>query len=150
MKRLRLYLDSTVLITFVFGAKLEPDKFNDISILLRSKNVDIVTSLYALIELYNYPIFNFELEDRSKRLFAKYAIMRVLLTEIEIAPMVPRELKSYYGGVFKMDDSSDVPHAISAYVEKCDYIITHDRHFKNIEDKIECRTPKNVLNEIEG
>ena len=55
---------------------LEPEKFNDVSILLRSKNVDMVTSLYALIELYNYPIFSFELEDKSKRLFAKYAIMR--------------------------------------------------------------------------
>ena len=60
----------------------------------------MVTSLYALIELYNYPIFNFEMEDKDKRLFAKYAILRVLLTEIEIAPMLPRELRSYYIPVF--------------------------------------------------
>ena len=150
MRRLRLYIDSTILITFVFGAKLEPGRFNDVSILFRSKRVELVTSLYALIELYNYPIFNFEMEEKDKRLFAKSAILRVLLTEVEIAPMLPRELRSYYGGIFKMDDSSDVPHAISAYVEKCIYIVTYDRHFKIIEDKIGCRTPKNVLNEIEG
>ena len=150
MRRLRLYLDSTILITFVFGAKLEPERFNDVSILFRSKKVELVTSLYALIELYNYPIFNFEMEGKDKRLFAKSAILRVLLTEIEIAPMLPRQLRSYYSGIFKMDDSSDVPHAISAYVEKCTYIVTYDRHFKNIEDKIGCRTPKNVLKEVEG
>nr|QNO52384.1 hypothetical protein IAKEDICC_00004 [Methanosarcinales archaeon ANME-1 ERB6] len=150
MKRLRLYLDSTILITFVFGARLEPKRFNDVSTLFHSKNVELVTSLYALIELYNYPIFNFEQEDKEKRLFAKQAILRVLLTEIEIAPMLPRELRSYYSGIFKMDDSSDVPHAISAYVEKCNYVVTYDRHFENIEDKIGCRTPKKVLKEIEG
>lgn len=72
-----------------------------------------------------------------------------LLTEIEIAPMLPRGLRSYYSGIFKMDDSSDVPHAISAYVEKCNYIVTYDRHFRNIEDKIGRRTPKRVLKEIE-
>ena len=49
-----------------------------------------------------------------------------------------------------MDDSSDVPHAISAYVEKCAYVVTYDGHFENIEDKIGCRTPKKVLKEIEG
>lgn len=32
MRRLRLYIDSTILITFVFGAKLEPERFNDVSI----------------------------------------------------------------------------------------------------------------------
>ncbi len=85
------------------------------------------------------------MEDKDKRLFAKSAILRVLLTEIEIAPMLPRQLRSYYSGIFKMDDSSDVPHAISAYVEKCTYIVTYDRHFKNIEDKIGCRTPENVF-----
>ena len=53
MRRLRLYIDSTILITFVFGAKLEPEKFNDVLILFRSKKVELVTSLYALIELYN-------------------------------------------------------------------------------------------------
>jgi len=40
MRRLRLYLDSTILITFVFGAKLEPERFNDVSILFRSKKVE--------------------------------------------------------------------------------------------------------------
>lgn len=149
MRRLRLYLDSTILITLVFGARLEPERFKAVSMLFRSKKVELVTSLYALIELYNYPLFNFEQEDREKRLFAKQAILRVFLTEIEITSMLPRELKSYYSGIFKMDDSSDVPHAISAYVEKSDYIISYDRHFKNIEDKIGCRTPKKVLKEIE-
>jgi len=86
----------------------------------------LVTSLYALIELYNYPIYNFERDEREKRSFGKYAILNLLSEEIEIAPMLSRGTRSYYGDVFKMEDRSDIPHAISAYIERCDYIVTYD------------------------
>ena len=50
MRRLRLYIDSTILITFVFGAKLEPERFNDVSILFRSKKVDAKGSCFGETE----------------------------------------------------------------------------------------------------
>jgi len=102
MAKSRLYLDSTILITFVFGSKLEPDKFDCVSRLFNYENIDLVTSLYALIELYNYPIFNFEMDEQEKRLLAKSAIISALLTETEIVPMLPRAIRSYYNNTFKM------------------------------------------------
>ena len=147
MAKSRPYLDSTILITFMFGSKLEPDKFDDVFRLFDCEKIDLVTSLYALIELYNYPMFNFEMDEREKRLLAKYALIRVLLAETEITPMLPRAIRSYYNNIFKMNDKSDIPHAISAYVEGCDYIVTYDRHFKDIGDKIQCITPEGVLRE---
>lgn len=145
MKKLRVYLDSTILITYVFGAELEPERFNDVSKLIElcKEKVELVTSLYSVIELYNYPIFNFS--RVQKRLLSKYAILKVLLTEIEIAPLLQRETKIIYSSVFEMDDKSDVPHAISAFLEKCDYIVTYDTHFERIKDKIKCITPKKLL-----
>jgi hypothetical protein len=53
MKKLRVYLDSTILITFVFGADKEADKFRDVERLFNSDKLELVTSVYALIELYN-------------------------------------------------------------------------------------------------
>lgn len=32
-----------------------------------------------------------------------------------------------------MDDKSDIPHAISAFVEKCEFIVTFDAHFRNLD-----------------
>ncbi len=46
----RVYLDSTALITFVFGANKEPDKFKEVERLFNF-GVELVTSIYALIEL---------------------------------------------------------------------------------------------------
>jgi len=106
MKKLRVYLDSTILITFVFGAKKEPDKYEEVKLLFE-RDFNLITSIYSLIELYNFPIHNFE---HNKRQMAKYGI----------------------------------PHAISAFVERCDYIVTFDSHFNNL-DKIIAKTPDELM-----
>ncbi len=43
-----------------------------------------------------------------------------------------------------MDDKSDIPHAISACVEKCEFIVTFDAHFRNL-DKIKSASPDELL-----
>lgn len=140
MKKLRIYLDSTILITFAFGAKKEPDKFRAVERLFNS-GLELVTSIYSLIELFNYPIVNFE---HNKRLIAKYGLLKLLLTDIEVGPLLSRELKIIHGRGFNMDDKSDIPHAISAFVEKCEFIVTFDAHFRNL-DKIKSATPDELL-----
>ncbi len=132
----RVYLDSTILITYVFGAKKEPNKFKDVERLFNC-GAELVTSIYALIELYNFPIYNFE---HDKRIMAKYGFIIVLSTDIEIAPMLERGLKIMHSREFNMEDKSDIPHAISAFIERCDYIVTFDSHFKTLT-KIKSLTP---------
>ena len=141
MKKLRVYLDSTILITFVFGADKEADKFRDVERLFNSDKLKLVTSVYALIELYNFPIFNFK---HNKRFIAKYGLLKVLLTSIEVAPLLTRETKIVHSREFDMKDKSDIPHAISAYVERCDNIVTFDSHFKTL-NKIKSTAPAELL-----
>ncbi len=68
----------------------------------------------------------------------------MLLTDIEIAPLLTRELKIIHSREFNMEDTSDIPHAISAFVERCDYIVTFDSHFSNL-NKIKSITPSELL-----
>lgn len=136
----RVYLDSSILITFAFGAKKEPDKFADVEFLFHC-GAELVTSIYSLIELYNFPIRNFE---HNKRSMAKYGLLMVLSTDIEIAPMLERGLKIMYSREFKMEDKSDIPHAISAFIERCEYIVTFDSHFKALT-RIKSLTPSELL-----
>jgi predicted nucleic acid-binding protein len=136
----RVYLDSSILITFAFGAKKEPDKFNEVESLFHS-GAELVTSIYSLIELYNFPIYNFE---HDKRIMAKYGILMVLSTDIEITPMLERGLKIMYSREFNMEDKSDIPHAISAFIERCEYIVTFDSHFKALT-RMKSLTPSELL-----
>jgi hypothetical protein len=87
-------------------------KFNEVECLFHS-GAEQVTSIYSLIELYNFPIYNFE---HDKRIMAKYGLLMVLSTDIEITPMLERGLKIMYSREFNMKDKSDIPHAISAFI----------------------------------
>ena len=40
---------------------------------------------------------------------------------------------------------SDQPHAISAYLNKCDAIATYDDHFQQIKDKINVYSPEEII-----
>jgi hypothetical protein len=43
-----------------------------------------------------------------------------------------------------MEDKSDIPHAISAFIERCEYIVTFDSHFKALT-RIKSLTPSELL-----
>jgi len=46
-----------------------------------------------------------------------------------------------------MQDLSDQPHAILAYLNNCEAIITYDEHFKDIAHLIPVHTPEEFLKE---
>jgi hypothetical protein len=46
-----------------------------------------------------------------------YTIFPFLTSNIEAAPLLTREAKIVHSREFNMKDKSDIPHAISAYVE---------------------------------
>ena len=53
-------------------------------------------------------------------------------------------VKIMHSREFNMEDKSDIPHAISAFIERCDYIVTFDSHFKTLI-KIKSLTPAELL-----
>lgn len=46
-----------------------------------------------------------------------------------------------------LNDSSDIPHAISALICNCADIVAYDDHFRAIEDVIPYLEPEDVINE---
>jgi hypothetical protein len=63
---------------------------------------------------------------------------------IELTELLSREKKILYQDRFYMSDRTDIPHAISAYVENCDCIVTYDSHFDQISNKIKIFRPDDV------
>ncbi len=54
------------------------------------------------------------------------------------------KIRIQYSQEIKLNDASDIPHAISAIIEKCDCIITYDSHFYNIDKIITIMRPEEL------
>ncbi len=82
-----------------------------------------------IIAFQNAPTF----ELGSK--YAKKALLEILKTNVYVLPLLDREERIIHAQRFSgLRDSSDIPHAISAFVYKAEAIVAYDDHFKDISD----------------
>ena len=142
------YLDTSILLAYPLFQDIEKDRYVHVSKLFELMNegkIKVVTSFYALHELFMIAIQNApDLETGSK--FGKEAMNRVLETKIILAPLLNREQRILHAHkVSSLKDSSDVPHAISAIVYKCEAIVAYDNHFRAIDDLIPYLAPEDVV-----
>jgi len=73
---------------------------------------------------------------------------KILETNIILAPLLNREQRILHAQkVSSLKDSSDVPHAISAIIYKCEAIVAYDNHFRAIDDVIPYLAPEDVVKE---
>ena len=65
--------------------------------------------------------------------------------EIELAGLLTREERLRHRALFRLHDLSDQPHAVSAYLNKCEAIATYDRHFQKTKGVLPAYTPEEVI-----
>lgn len=143
---MRAYLETSVLVVYCFGEKLEPDRYKTVKSLfdkVNSEEIKGVVSFYSLHELFIFAIENFPPD--MGRIIGKQALEEILKNRIEIIPLLNREQRIQYSREIKLNDPSDVPHAILAFIEKCDCIVTYDTHFEIINKIIRINQPENFL-----
>jgi hypothetical protein len=89
---------------------------------------------------------NFEYTDeKTARKIGLTLIKEILnMDGIELTELLSREKKILYQDRFPISDRTDIPHAISAYIENCDCIVTYDSHFDEISNKISVFKPDEV------
>lgn len=126
--------------------KLEPNRYNSVKALFDKINSDKITgvvSFYSLHELFIFARENFS-PDIS-RYIGKTALEEILKNRVEIIPLLNREDRIRYSNNIKLNDASDIPHAILAIIEKCDCIVTYDSHFDDINTIIKIFRPEELL-----
>lgn len=131
---MRIYLETSALVEYCFGKKLDLNKYKSVKALfekINSKDITGVVSFYSLHELFIFAIENFS-SDISRSI-GKTAIEEILKNRVEIIPLLGREDRILYSSIIKLSDASDIPHAILATIEKCDCIVTYDSHFKELK-----------------
>ncbi len=143
---MRAYLETSALVVYCFGRKLEPKRYKDVEALfdkINSQDITGVVSFYSLHELFIFAIENFS-PDISRNI-GKRALEEILKTKVEIIPLLNREQRIRYSSNIKLKDPSDIPHAILAFIEKCDCIVTYDAHFNEISTIIKINKPEELL-----
>lgn len=139
-----------MLLVYTLAEDVEKERYRHVSALFKLINagkIKAITSFYALHELFIIALQNApDLETGS--IFGKEALSKILETKIILAPLLKREDRILHSETFsKLNDASDIPHAISALVYNCEDIVAYDDHFKATSDVIPYLMPEEVIKE---
>lgn len=144
---MKIYLDTSVINIYLFGAysEIETKKFAYVAKLfelINAHQIHAIVSLYTLQEIYVFCKRIFSANDAGQ--IAKLALSALFNNEFELCGLLSREERLLYRKRFNINDLSDQPHVISAYLNKCDAIVTYDNHFQQIKDKISVYSPEEI------
>jgi len=139
-----IYLDTSVLLVYTLTESVEVERAKSVRRLFAKFDSGLVlaaTSFYALHEVYVFALENApDVETGSQ--FGKAALQKILEVRLRILPFVTRTERRRLAERFSdLKDSTDVPHAISAYAAGCEAIVAYDEHFRAIASVIPYRTP---------
>ncbi len=147
---MKVYLDVSVLIVYLFGQTKEPIRYEAVSNLFdkfQVSQLDCCISLYAFQELYSFCNENYSAADVSS--VFRLSLLKLLGYPLQIMPLLTRSDRLTYERRFAISDASDKPHVISAYLARCNAIISYDSHFQEATDFITALTPEEFLAHIE-
>ena len=143
-----IYLDTSVLLVYTLTQSTEVERFRAVDRLfskITSGTIPAATSFYALHEVYVFALENSP-DLETGYTFGKLALERILTVPLRILPFATRTERTRMGRRFAMlRDSSDIPHAIAAYLAKCEAIVAYDDHYKAITHIIPYKTPADYL-----
>ncbi|MCD6092834.1 MAG: type II toxin-antitoxin system VapC family toxin [Candidatus Aenigmarchaeota archaeon] len=145
---MKIYLDTTVLAVFTYFKNIEKQRYESVLKLFeicKKNNIKLITSFYALHELFILP-FNYFDKQKARKIGKEFIADVLKIEEMELIEFLSREKRLLYQKKFEsIKDRTDIPHAISAFVERCDQIITYDSHFDKIADLIEVSSPEKFI-----
>ncbi len=147
---MKVYLDVSVLIVYLFGQTKESIRYEAVSNLFdkfQASQLDCCISLYAFQELYSFCNANYSAADVSS--VFRLSLLKLLGYPLQIMPLLTRSDRLTYERRFAISDASDKPHVISAYLARCNAIISYDSHFQEATDFITALTPEEFLAHIE-
>ena len=145
---MKIYLDTSVINVYLFGKFSEVEKerlpgVDKLFGLINTGDVSAIVSLYSIQEIYAFCGKTFSRDEAGH--IARLALSDLFANRFELAGLLSREERLLHRNRFIMSDLSDQPHAISAFINKCDAIITFDRHFRQNADLMPPFTPEEFI-----
>ena len=144
---MKVYLDTSVTNVFLFGkySEIEAQRLPAVKKLFKLINderISAVISLYSLQEIFMFckNIFH---DDAGH--ISRTSLLDLFKNKFELSGLLTREERLLHRSKFVMNDLSDQPHAISAFINNCSAIVTYDKHFQKIADNIPVYSPEQLI-----
>ncbi|MDH7484974.1 MAG: PIN domain-containing protein [Anaerolineae bacterium] len=147
---MRVYLDSSVVLVYLYGEFSEEERFPPTQSLfaaISSRKVEGAVSFYLFPELYGYVAEKWPADDVSE--VVRLGLVQLLSLPLLVKPFLERERLSLWQHRLQLLDISDVGHAGMALEANCDAIITYDYHFGKLVERIPVWTPEECLAVLE-
>ena len=149
---MRAYLDTSVIHVLLFGkySKKDKNRVPDVKKLFSAIDaglINTVISLYSVQEIFAFCKLSFAPSDAG--IIARQALADLFKYNFELTGLLTRMERLIYKRNFKVVDTSDIPHAISAQINNCDIFVTYDHHFNAINDGFRVLTPHALLQELD-
>jgi predicted nucleic acid-binding protein len=141
----KIYLDTSVILVYLFGRYSEPERHAVVSQLfdkIRTEELIACISLYAFQEIYGFCQEHYQADVSNA---FRLALLHLLEYPLEITPLLARVERLIYERRFTISDASDSPHVVSAYINHCDAIVSYDSHFDEVTDFINSLTPETLI-----
>ena len=141
-----LYLDTSVLIVYLFGEVNEPERFRSSRVLfdrIESGEVKAVISFYALQELYSYILRKSPPEDVDEAF--RISLLTLFGLPLIVVPYLDRTKLELWRRKLSVSDATDLPHVAVALERNCDTIVAYDESFRGITDALVYHTPEELV-----
>lgn len=145
-----VYLDSSVLIAFLYEKQDHPSQFEQAQRLvsaIRELSVSGVVSFYVLPELYSYVKEHYPPDLVS--LVFRLSLVELYELPLIVVPFLNRDELNRLRTRFIIADSDDARHVAAALASQCDALITFDHDFQQATNVIRAHTPAEFLNTLE-
>lgn len=132
--------------SFIVGVTKESERYTEVTEIfnyLEQGKLIIVISFYTLLEVYWFCMDNFPEHEAKEK--ARKALGEILSYRIELIPLLKRADRLRLTSLISIPDASDIPHAMMAFVYKCNYIVAYDSQFAAVSDWIQFVTPSELL-----
>ena len=146
---MKVYLDTSALVPFLYGEFIEPARFVQMEQLfgyIEAGQITGVLSFYAFHELYEYLAANYPPDDVSDGF--RHSLLELLRFPLTVAPHLDRTESNRLRRRFTIADPYDALHIATAIFHRCDAIVTYDAHFQAVADVIPVYTPEELLSHI--
>ena len=151
MNAKRVYLDTSVVIVLLFGREKEPERYASVQRLFEGIDAGQIAGLVSVYTVQEVCLFCREhFSEQVPEQVAALALRALFQHDLRLVPLITRAEKLAHVRGFEMHDAADRPHAIAAYVNRCDAIVAYDEHFEDIADKLSYLQPEALLTELEA
>lgn len=145
---MKVYLDTSVINVHLFGRYSEIEMVRAPGVdklfsLINADSINAIVSLYTIQEIFVFCRKTFAGGEAGH--IARISLAALFADRFELVGLLSREERLIHRNRFMMSDLSDQPHAISAFINKCNAIITFDKHFKENADLMPAFTPDEFI-----